>query len=183
MSLAATTDTERRIANTILIGTVSHVDYAGRRYRVTAGNIVTGWLRFSGTRAGALRMWSPLTVGEQVVVASPSGDLAQGIIMGCLESSANPSPGSDGQTINVVFPDGSKLDFGGGNLSFETGAAVKIKAGSIEMEAGEITIKGPVNQSGGDITAATDVIGSGISLKTHTHTGVQSGGSNTGLPV
>lgn len=181
MNPAAATDTERRIANTVLIGTVSHID--GRKYRVTAGGITTGWLKYGGARSGALRIWSPLTVGEQVVVLSPSGDLAQGVIVGSIESSAYPSPGSDGQTINVVFPDGSTIDFGGGNLSFETGAAVKIKAASIEMEAGAITIKGPVNQSGGDITAATDVIGGGISLKMHTHTGVQSGGSNTGPPA
>jgi hypothetical protein len=43
----------------------------------------------------------------------------------------------------VVFPDGSTLDFDCGNLSFQTEVAVKIMAGSIEMEAGAITIKGP----------------------------------------
>jgi len=172
---------DRRLSNTVLIGTVSHVE--GKRYKVTAGNITTDWLRYGGTRAGALRMWSPLTVGEQVVVLSPSGDLAQGVIVASIESNAFPSPGSDGQTINVIFPDGSTLDFGGGTLSFETGAAVKIKAASIEMEAGSISIKGPVDQSGGDITAETDVVGGGISLKTHTHGGVQSGGSATAGPT
>lgn len=35
----------------------------------------------------------------------------------------------------------------------------------------------------GTITGDTDVVGSGTSLHTHTHSGVQSGGSNTGPPV
>lgn len=72
--------------NTVLIGTVSQVQ--GKRYKVTAGGITTDWLRCGGTRSGALRMWSPLTVGEQVVVLPPSGDLVQGVIMGSIESGA-----------------------------------------------------------------------------------------------
>ena len=35
----------------------------------------------------------------------------------------------------------------------------------------------------GTITAETDVIGGGKSLKTHVHSGVQPGGGNTGQPV
>ncbi len=183
MSYGQATDTERRLANLVMIGTVAEADYPGRRYRVRAGNILTAWLKYSGSRAGALRVWSPLTVGEQVIVASPSGDLAQGVILGSIESGANPSPGSDGGTINVVFPDGSTLDFGGGELSFQTAAAVKIKAASIEMEAGQITIKGPVEQSGGEITAESDVVAAGISLVTHVHSGVTPGPGMTGPPL
>jgi phage baseplate assembly protein V len=36
---------------------------------------------------------------------------------------------------------------------------------------------------GGTLTAAVDVVGGGKSLKTHVHSGVQPGGSNTGGPV
>lgn len=175
-------DAQRRQANMVRIGTIEEADYAKGRYRVKIGNIVTAWLPFGGQRAGALKVWSPLTVGEQIVMVSPSGDLTQGVIMGSIASDAHPSPGNDGGTINIEFPDGSTLDFGGGELNFNSPAAVTVTAPQIKF-VGEITIEGAVNQSGGDITAETDVIGGGISLKTHVHGGVQSGGSNTAPPV
>lgn len=44
------------------------------------------------------------------------------------------------------------------------------------------TFTGNVNV-GGTLTATTDVIGGGISVKNHAHSGVTSGASNTGEPV
>lgn len=52
----------------------------------------------------------------------------------------------------------------------------------IEITDAGVAIKGNVTVQG-SITATGDVIGGGISLDTHTHTGVESGGSNTGGPV
>ncbi len=182
MSQEFNADVERRLANVVRFGTIEEADFGKARYRVRIGNILTDWLPFAGKRSGALKVWSPLTIGEQIVMISASGDLAQGAILGSIESSAHPSPGSDGNTINIEFPDGGTLSYGPGELTMDVPAAVKLKAPSLEIEA-EVTIKGAVNQSGGDITAATDVIAAGISLVNHTHTGVQSGSSNTGPPV
>ena len=53
----------------------------------------------------------------------------------------------------------------------------------ITLQAPDIEIIGPVNQSGGDVIVATDVKAAGVSLKTHVHSGVTSGVSNTGAPV
>jgi phage baseplate assembly protein V len=160
----------------IRIGTVQEADFSKGLYKVRMGKLLTAWLPFAGARAGALKMWSPLTIGEQVILASPSGDLSQGVITGSIASDAHPLPGSDGSTINIEFPDGSKLSFGGGQLNFTTTAAVKIKAASIELEASAITIKGPITQTG-------DHVSDGISLKTHRHGGVQSGSSQTLPPT
>ena len=50
-------------------------------------------------------------------------------------------------------------------------------------------IQGPINhngehtQTGGSYTTDHDVVASGTSLHTHTHTGVEPGGSNTGVPT
>ena len=44
-----------------------------------------------------------------------------------------------------------------------------------------ITINGNVKING-TLTASTDVVTNGISLKTHKHGGVQAGGSDTGVP-
>jgi hypothetical protein len=54
---------------------------------------------------------------------------------------------------------------------------------------GGVTINNVTIDSNGNvsspatITASTDVVGSGKSLKSHVHSGVQAGGSNTGAPV
>jgi len=181
MSQEFNADVERRLANVVRFGTIEEADFGKARYRVRIGNILTDWLPFAGKRSGALKVWSPLTIGEQIVMISASGDLAQGAILGSIESSAHPSPGSDGNTINIEFPDGGTLSYGS-TMALDVPLPVKMKAPSFEFE-GEVTIKGAVNQSGGDITAETDVIAAAISLVNHTHTGVQSGSSNTGLPV
>ncbi len=61
--------------------------------------------------------------------------------------------------------------------------------GTVELDADTtITVNSPTTNWTGDInvtgtvTATTDVVGGGISLNSHTHSGVQSGGSSTGGP-
>jgi len=57
--------------------------------------------------------------------------------------------------------------------------AVENAAGHIRIAAdGTVTINGATITPAGDVVSAT-----GISLSTHAHGGVQSGGSNTGAPV
>lgn len=177
---AAITDTQRRLANIIRIGTIEEADYATARVKVRFGEILTGWLPFGGQRAGGMRVWNPPSVGEQVVVLSPSGDLAQGVAIPGLYSDAKPAPGSTGSAVNVVFPDGSTLSWDGGNLVFTSTAAVKIVAPTIRLE-GAVTVIGNINQTGG-ITSSGDHVAQGVSLKTHTHSGVTPGPANTGAP-
>lgn len=47
---------------------------------------------------------------------------------------------------------------------------------------GNLVVNGNINCTG-TVTATVDVVGGGISLKTHTHGGVQTGGGNTGGPI
>lgn len=63
-------------------------------------------------------------------------------------------------------------------IMFLGAAFVKITAGGeVEINApGGVTIAGSVAQSGGPLTS------NGITLDTHTHSGVQAGASNTGSP-
>jgi phage baseplate assembly protein V len=183
MSAATLAELQRRLANVVRVGTVEEADFSAARVKVRMGGILTGWLPMSGIRAGGVRVWSPLTVGEQVTVFSPSGDLAQGLVMPGTYCDANASPGNSETAINIVFPDGSTLDWDAGTLNFETAGVAKIKAGTIELEAGNIRVKGPVEQTGGDITSDSDVIAAGVSLVTHVHGGVIPGGGTTGQPV
>ena len=89
----------------------------------------------------------------------------------------------------------------------DQGRWIWIKRNSIEIEAGNkavdvkhattVTVEATTKvrlvtpllevtgdiTSGGTVTATTDVIGGGKSLKTHVHSGVTAGGANTGQPV
>lgn len=60
--------------------------------------------------------------------------------------------------------------------SIRVAAALKVRVETPLAEfTGDVTV-------GGTLTAATDVMGGGKSLKTHTHGGVQPGVGNTGAP-
>lgn len=68
----------------------------------------------------------------------------------------------------------------GGTTNLNSGGDVNITAPTINI-TGTVNIDGEVNTTS-TITAQGDVTGSGISLASHTHGGVQSGGSNTSGP-
>lgn len=74
-------------------------------------------------------------------------------------------------------------------VEFNSSGVTVISPNAITLQAPQININGPLSQSGGNVTIAQnvtvsgDVTASGKSLKTHVHSGVQSGSSNTGQPV
>ena len=76
-----------------------------------------------------------------------------------------------------VYPDG-EIVVGLKNNTFTLNVA---ENGGLTITAKSFTINSDVTING-KLTATTDVVGGGISLKSHTHSGVTSGGSNTGLP-
>lgn len=61
-----------------------------------------------------------------------------------------------------------------GDILAKTPATFKIEANSVEIDA-------PITTTS-TITAAGNVVGAGVSLNGHTHGGVSSGASNTGVP-
>lgn len=60
-------------------------------------------------------------------------------------------------------------------------AKISLKDGQATITAGNIILNGNVTVNG-TVTASGDVTGSGISLSTHVHGGVQTGGGTTGAP-
>jgi phage baseplate assembly protein V len=77
----------------------------------------------------------------------------------------------------TISATGNALVEADGNATVSAGSVARIEAGSeIQMVAPAVSITSTVTVSG-DVTAG------GISLKTHKHGGVQSGGSQTSTPV
>lgn len=155
-------DLHRRTANLVRYGTVVSVNPGAGTARVNfGGDTESADLPISSARAGGARVWSPVVVGEQVMVLCPSGDTAQGIIAGSVPCEAFPAPSGDGATYQINLPGGVVISVSGG--------AVHITA------PGKVIIAGDVEVSG-------DVVASGISLVHHKHGGITPGTSKTAEP-
>ena len=186
----------RLLSNIIRTGIISEVDEKSWRVRVRSGELETGWLRWNTTRAGAFNVWLPPSPGEQVVIACIGGNPETAMIIGSLWSDANPAPGKSLKEIVVSAPDGAvfRYDADAGALSatgirtatIQAGTGVTLdtptvtctnhlKTATFEVTEGG-TLSGNISHSGGDFTS------NGVTLHTHKHSGVKSGGDTTGGP-
>jgi phage baseplate assembly protein V len=195
---------ERRIANLIRYGTIAAVDHGAVTVRVNLGEITTGAVRWASARAGTTTTWSPPTVGEQVMLVSPNGDLSAGTAIVGLYSDAHPSPSSSPDEHVVNYPDGARTTYNHatGDLRLTGIRTVTVQAaehltiecpdsdvmgnlvvhGLLTYKAGLAghggtvgnTITGPLIQVDGELSS------NGVVLETHVHT--NSGGNGTGGP-
>lgn len=157
-------DLLRRLDNLIRLGTVHSVDLAEARVRLTIGGLTTSWLPWLTHRAGTTRHWSAPTVGEQVIVLSPGGDLAAGVALSGIYSDTAPAPSVNASEHLTVYPDGTRIAYDHSNAT-------------LTLDVPTITINGNVAINGASLTHNGKNVGA-----THTHSGVQPGTSNTGAP-
>jgi phage baseplate assembly protein V len=209
-------DILRIIANLIRFGTVSSVDYDAERIRVQLDDddtdfpSVTAPIKWATPRAGDTAVWNPPSVGEQVVVLSPNGDLAAGFAIPAIFCSALPKPsGASKDNCMIVFGDGCALLYDhaqhllrgtlpeGGKVEFTAPAGFKF-TGDMELDGALHVTKaitaddtlhvdkavtaGDTIKATGDISSDADVSAGAISLKHHTTTGVQPGSGISGPP-
>jgi len=164
---ARVAELERRFASTIRHGTVAEVDVArGVRLRLggtDAEPFLSPWVPY-GQTAGALRVHTPPSVGQQMTVFSPAGDFQQGVAMPMTWSAGTPSPsGETGENV---------ITFGSVTMKL-TADAVEVQVGGVKM-----TISGEgVAFEGGQVTHDGHRIDA-----SHKHTQVQSGGAISGPP-
>lgn len=105
-------DLSKLIENMIRIGTVLEVDLTKPRCRVKSGDLETDWLRMPSQRAGRTRKWDPLTVGEQVMVISPSGVIEAGFVIPLGIFSDAITPPSDSADVEMTqYPDGAVMSY------------------------------------------------------------------------
>ncbi len=157
----------RLLHNLIRTGTVAEVDHGEPgerppRVRVQSGELLTTWLLWAVGRAGTTRDWNPPTVGEQVIVFSPGGDLAGGIVMPAMYQLEHPAPSNDPALIGRWYPDGTRVEYDhensrllihcvgdihlevegnltatvGGNMTAEVAGVAKVNAESIHHNDG-----------------------------------------------
>jgi len=186
----------RLLENIFRVGVVFAIDEKKGCVRVHSGNLQTGWLRWNTTRAGAFSLWVPPSVGEQVWLGCIGGNPETAFIIGSAYSNDNPASGSSLQEIVLTAPDSARFryDAKAGALSVEGVKTAHIKASaSVTLETPVVectqhlkartfelakggTLKGDVKHSGGSLTS------NGITVDSHVHGSVQSGGSKSGGP-
>lgn len=151
---SAAADLDRRVGAVLNVGTIVSIDVASGRARVRLGDLETATIPVMQMRSGTVRMtWMP-SVGEQVTVAAPSGDMSRAFVLGSLPIDGNAvAPSEDAPT----------MDLGGGTLRV----------------IGDLYIDGSIQMTGG-IVAQGDVVAGGKSLMTHIHP--ESIGTVTGPP-
>lgn len=207
MSYAAT-DTDRRLANVVQIGRVKAVDAANGLAQVDLDGPDTDWIPWTTSRAGSDRSWWCPEVGEQVLVAAPSGELGNAIIVGCLYQDANPEPADNADVHRTVYADGTVVEYDrsahrlladlGDSLVRVDRTEVLLQVGDVKISitasgiaiTGNLSIDGvgggtaTVNMDGNFAITGTTLTHNGKSIgSAHTHTGVQPGGGTSGPPA
>lgn len=104
----------RLLHNLIRLGTIAEVQYQPPRVRVKTGDNETDWLHWLNLRAGTTLDWDPPTLGEQVILFSPAGDLAQAIVVVGINSDQHPAPSDNKDLWLRQFPDGSTFAYNHG---------------------------------------------------------------------
>ena len=188
-TIAMNAESQRRLHNIATIGTVTHINADKALIRLAVGDNVTDWVNIPTIAAGQVRVWRCPSVGEQYLLVSPSGELANAIPVMSLYSDHHPSPSINPNEIRIRYNDTDfcSIDVANSQLTMHISQIANRAATSIVWDTpsatltGNLQVDGSIN-CGKSITAATEVTANGINLTTHTHGGVKSGGSSTGQP-
>ena len=195
----------RLICNLARIGTVLEVDAEKYLARVETGENKTDWIRWAVPRAGeAVTWWAP-TVGEQVYILCPCGEMETAFIAGSLYSEDAPPPDKGETTRVTLHPDGAKflydpkasaLVVSGVKTASVTASesiaatvpVVTVKADtSVTLDTPEVVCTGNLKTATFEVTGGGKMSGAftglvtfnGVKPDDHGHGKVQSGGSWT----
>jgi len=210
-TLETLSELARAVRDLIRIGVVSDIDTEQALCRVQTGELVTNWLHWLTPRAGGARTWWAPSVGEQVLLLSLGGELDTAFVLPAIYSDDFPAPSVSAQAYHIQFPDGAVMEYepdtgalsvtgiktasvvastsvsvtapnvtvkASQKITLDTPEVVctnKLTTGSLEVKQGG-TMTGNISHSGGSLSS------NGIALHTHKHSGVQTGGGNTGAP-
>jgi phage baseplate assembly protein V len=149
----AEAEIERRLMNLLRIGVVMSVDVENARARVKMGETETAALPWATSRAGADRSWWCPSEGEQVLVASPDGDLRRGVIVASLYSGAHPAPAQEPHIHRTVYEDGTVVEYDREEnrllVQVAQGGKIDIIAsgGEVRVEADKVVLDTPLIES------------------------------------
>lgn len=137
-------DLERRLSNILRIGIIENKgDEPANRVRVRIGELHTAPLLWLTKRAGPDTSWWKPEDGEQVLVLSPSGDLAQGVVLPSLYRDEFPAPAIDPDIHQTAYSNGDSITHNrkDGSLSIAMSGDVSITtSGNISLNGARIDL-------------------------------------------
>lgn len=196
---------ERRFHQLLRFGVVEEVDLEKARLKVRIGQVLTDWLPWITSNAGNTRSWRAPSVGEQVLVMSPSGDLTAGVVLPALYQERFGPPVREADTQCVHFPDGSQVSYdarekvmtvrlvGDGRvnvhcreLTIQASEQIRLNTPKL-LCSGDVSVGGKLDVNGRMQAAAGAAVSGGLSVsggmsndgvdvgRGHRHSGVESG--------
>lgn len=173
-------DNNRRLENLIRLGRIASVTPSTPFHTVTVnlGDIVTDELRLLNLRSGKDKTNDLPSIGEECVVISPCGDLAQAIVIGYLNNNDNPTPSQDPNIKLRIFEDGAVISYDTKNHSLQA----LLPEGAEAIITANCRINGSLHVTEG-ITTDGDVKAGDISLRHHKTSKVKAGSDDSGEPI
>ncbi|HDC4322894.1 phage baseplate assembly protein V [Aeromonas hydrophila] len=178
------TELQRLIDNLIRIGTVTAV--RSGECRVKTGDIITNWRPYLTERAGNNRTRHRLSIGEQVMLLSVSGDLRNAYIVGPIHCDAFPEPLADDDNPDLdrtEYSDGAIIEYNPqtGELNATGIMAARVKASvSVTFDAPKVICTNLLQAK--RVVSETAKVGA-VEVGTHGHKEVQRGNDTSGGPV
>lgn len=154
------TELERRLANLLIIGTISDTNYEDAVVKVTSGQLETGWLHWLTSRAAHdVDYWAP-EINEQVLVLCPGGDPELGLVLPAIYQQQFACPDTDPNIRRVRFADGADLSYDRAahvlNIILPEGASMALIAKQGIMITGDTKITGKLSVTD-DIHSAKNI--------------------------
>jgi phage baseplate assembly protein V len=157
----------RTIPNLIRTGKIAEINADKVRVRLSP-SLLTTWLQWIALRAGDVIDWCPPSVGEQVIVFSPNGDLTQGKVLAGLFSADSPAPQTSLKIRSIHYPDGAVVlyDFGKHSLSaiLPAGSSALVKADAVTADAPQTTCTGDVTIKGNLVVEGFSALNNGAKV-------------------
>lgn len=186
---ARVAEMDRRLSQLVRHGTVEQVDAAKARVRLRIGEgddgpLLSPWVPY-GQIAGALKLHSPPSVGQQMTLCSPSGDVRQAVAMPMTWSNQNSSPSTAGDQHVLTFGGftitlkGDELHVSGPKVVLECGGtSLTLDCATALLKSDDVTFDGRTLVKGESLKHNAKNVGD-----SHKHKGVIPGGGITQEPV
>jgi phage baseplate assembly protein V len=156
--IADITEILRLLQNLIRIGTIAEI--SGNTARVKLGpKLFTDWLKWITTSAGETRTWHRPSIGEQVIVLSPGGDLNRGKILPAIYSGKFSAPETNPKIHTAHYPDGAVIQYD----SEAHALTATLPGGTATVTADKVTSNAPETACTGNLTVGKNLIVAGSS--------------------
>ncbi len=166
--MRALSEIDRRVANIVRFGTIASLDETNALVTVSIDDETeTFTLPWVTPRAGGDVSWWAPEVGEQVVILSPSGELANGVVLPSIFQDAHPQNANSKDVHRTTYGDGTVVEYdraahalkidtsaSNGNVTINTGSgnvAVNCQAANVKASS-SVKLDSPAVHCTGTLT-------------------------------